>query len=92
LSSKLHALGFKASRADISLFFYHKHGVTVFMLVYVDDMIVVSSSSAAVTALLHDLRMDFALKDLGSLHYFLGIADSRTIYFGYFAACWHGGV
>ncbi|KAK1682449.1 hypothetical protein QYE76_043297 [Lolium multiflorum] len=74
LSSKLHALGFRASKADISLFFYHKHGVTIFMLVYVDDIIVVSSSSAAVTALLSDLRMDFALKDLGSLHYFLGIA------------------
>jgi histone deacetylase 1/2 len=45
----------------------------MFMLIYVDDIIVVSSSSAAVTALLTDLRMNFALKDLGSLHYFLGI-------------------
>jgi hypothetical protein len=47
--------------------------VVIFLLVYVDDIIVTNSSSAAVTALLHDLQGDFALKDLGSLHYFLGI-------------------
>lgn len=43
------------------------------MLVYVDDIIVASSSSQAVEALLKDLREDFALKDLGELSYFLGI-------------------
>ena len=43
------------------------------MLIYVDDIIVTSSSTKAVDALLQDLHMDFALKDLGSLHYFLGI-------------------
>lgn len=39
---------------------------------YVDDTIVVSSTPQAVDALLTDLRDDFPLKDLGSLHYFLG--------------------
>ena len=43
------------------------------MLVYVDDIIVASSSSRAVEALLTDLRTNFALKDLGNLNYFLGI-------------------
>jgi histone deacetylase 1/2 len=43
------------------------------MLIYVDDIIVVSSSQEATTTLLNDLRSDFALKDLGDLHYFLGI-------------------
>jgi len=31
----------------------------------------------AVTALLRDLRQDFALKDLGDLHYFLGIEVTK---------------
>ncbi|KAK1621013.1 hypothetical protein QYE76_026530 [Lolium multiflorum] len=48
-------------------------GVTIFMLIYVDDIVVASSSEKAVDALLHDLGLDFALKDLGELHYFLGI-------------------
>ena len=43
------------------------------MLIYVDDIIVASSSQDATNALLHDLRSKFALKDLGDLHFFLGI-------------------
>jgi histone deacetylase 1/2 len=46
--------------------------------VYVDDIIVASSSQEAVNALLSDLRLDFALKDLGDSHYFLGIEVKRN--------------
>jgi hypothetical protein len=60
------------------LFFYNKGDVTIFLLVYVDDIIVASSSQEAVSALLQDLRAEFALKDLGPLHYFLGI-EVKTI-------------
>lgn len=50
----------------------------MFLLVYVDDIIVASSSQGAVTTLLKDLATEFALKDLGDLHYFLGIEVSKT--------------
>jgi hypothetical protein len=50
----------------------------MFLLVYVNNIIVASSSLAVVAALLHDLNDDFALKDLGSLHYFLEIKVRRT--------------
>lgn len=50
----------------------------MFVLVYVDDIIVASSSSQATDALLKDLQAEFALKDLGDLHYFLGIEVKRT--------------
>jgi histone deacetylase 1/2 len=73
LSSKLCQLGFKASKADTSLFYYQKGSVVVFVLIYVDDIIVASSTQEATTRLLQDLRKEFALKDLGKLHYFLGI-------------------
>jgi histone deacetylase 1/2 len=43
------------------------------MLIYVDDIIVTGSSQEAIDALLRDLKQDFSLKDLGDLHYFLGI-------------------
>jgi histone deacetylase 1/2 len=45
----------------------------MFLLIYDDDIIVTSSSDSAISALLHHLSSDFALKDLGDLHYFLGI-------------------
>jgi hypothetical protein len=47
------------------------------VLVYVDDTIVASSSPQAIDALLVDLQKDFALKDLGPLHFFLGIEVKR---------------
>jgi hypothetical protein len=42
----------------------------MFMLIYVDDIIVVSSNNDVVTTLLQNLQKDFALKDLRDLHYF----------------------
>lgn len=38
----------------------------MFILIYVDDIIGASSTQGAVSALLQDLKEDFALKDLGS--------------------------
>jgi histone deacetylase 1/2 len=66
LSSKLLSLGFHASKADTSLFYFNKGGVTVFVLIYVDDIIVASSTQQATEGLLRNLKKDFALKDLGS--------------------------
>ena len=50
----------------------------MFVLIYVDDIIVASSSQNATNALLRDLGSEFALKDLGDLHFFLGIEVKKT--------------
>jgi histone deacetylase 1/2 len=78
LSTKLIELGFKASKADTSLFYFNSGSVIVFVLVYVDDIIVVSSTPNATTGLLKNLMKDFALKDLGELHYFLGMEVNKV--------------
>jgi len=78
LSEKLLQLGFKASKADTSLFYFSKGVITIFVLVYVDDIIVASSTEQAASALLSDLKGEFALKDLGELHYFLGIEVTKV--------------
>jgi hypothetical protein len=78
LSSKLQQIGFKSSKADTSLFIYHKKGVSIYLLIYVDDIIMASSNSAAADALLQELREEFALKDLGELSYFLGIEVNKV--------------
>jgi hypothetical protein len=78
LSDKLQSLGFVSSKADISLFYYSKGLVTIFLHVYVDDIIVASSTASVVSDLLSALQNDFALKDLSSLHYFLGIEVKQT--------------
>lgn len=50
----------------------------MFVLVYVDDIIVASSMDKATTTLLQDLKGEFALKDLGDLHYFLKIEVNKV--------------
>jgi histone deacetylase 1/2 len=77
LSAKLQEFGFIPSKGDTSLFLYNKSGVTIFVLVYVDDIIVTSSSNDAISVLLKSLTAHFAIKDLGDLHYFLGIEVRR---------------
>jgi hypothetical protein len=49
----------------------------MYVLVYVDDIIVTSSKVQVVPVLLKKLG-DFALKDLGNLHYFLGIEVKKV--------------
>lgn len=61
------------STADTSLFILQRPEVTMYILVYVDDIILVSSSVTAADRLMSSLGADFAVKDLGRLHYFLGL-------------------
>jgi hypothetical protein len=79
LSAKLISLGFHASKADVSLFFYNKGDIIIFVLVFVDDIIMVSSSEKEIAALLKDLQDEFVLNDLGELHYFVGIEVTRFL-------------
>lgn len=73
LSSALLAQGFKASCYDPSLFILASNGATLIVLIYVDDIIVTGSSLELVHAFIDSLQHKFALKDLGRLHFFLGI-------------------
>jgi hypothetical protein len=52
----------------VSLFMKIDGGVVIYVLVYVDDIIVIGFSSIAVAALLHGLNQ-FVLKDLGDLRF-----------------------
>ncbi len=73
LSNRLLALGFHGSKSDSSLFIYRTGQIPIYVLIYVDDIIITSSSSVAIDNLLSSLQADFAVKDLGSLKFFLGV-------------------
>lgn len=55
------------------MFVYSHKGVTLYALVYVDDIIITGSSSKLIADLITKLNRTFALKELGAPDYFLGI-------------------
>lgn len=50
----------------------------MFLLVYVDDIVITGSSTDDIQTLINQLNTEFSLKDLGYLHYFLGIEVIKT--------------
>lgn len=65
--------GFICSVKDPSLFIYH-HGTTIiFLLLYVDDMVLTGNDPDVLKKLLSSLSSEFRMKDMGPLSYFLGI-------------------
>ena len=66
-------IGFVNSQANTSLFIYHANGHITYLLLYLDDIILTGSSSPQLQKFINKFRVHFAMKDLGLLHYFLGI-------------------
>lgn len=67
------SVGFIQSIVDSSLFIY-RHGMhQIFFLLYVDDIVVTSSSDQFLHTFIERLGQEFDIKDLGPLHYFLGL-------------------
>ncbi|KAK9137599.1 hypothetical protein Sjap_008193 [Stephania japonica] len=71
------SVGFTNSRCDNSLFVYSKGSSMTYILLYVDDIILTASSHALRCSIMDLLSSEFAMKDLGPLNYFLGIAVTR---------------
>ena len=78
LSTTLFHLGFKPTKSDTSLFVKYTPTSSLFVLVYVDDILITGSSDTEISSLISNLHSFFPLKDLGPLHHFLGIQISYT--------------
>ena len=60
------------------MFVLTTHFDILIVLIYVDYLIVTCSNFSLITQLISSLHKEFTLKDLGPLHYFLGIEALRT--------------
>lgn len=78
LRNYLVSVGFKNSIADTSLFILKNGNNFVYMLIYVDDILVTGSDSGLIQATLTALATRFSVKDHEELSYFLGIEAKRV--------------
>jgi Reverse transcriptase (RNA-dependent DNA polymerase) len=76
-ASYLVSLGFVEAKSDTSLFILRRGVDTVYLLLYVDDIILTASSPGLLQRTIASLQCEFAMKDLGPLHHFLGVAVER---------------
>ncbi|KAJ0587122.1 putative RNA-directed DNA polymerase [Helianthus annuus] len=82
LTSVLIKNGYVQSKCDHSLFMMSKSEITVFLLVYVDDIVITGNSEVEIKRIKHILHETFRIKDLGILKYFLGIEvlyENKTV-------------
>ncbi|GJX97569.1 ribonuclease H-like domain-containing protein [Tanacetum coccineum] len=61
------------NKTDSSLFIFHKVQDTAYLLLYVDDIILTSSSTSLLQRIMSLLHAEFAMTDHGLLNYFLGL-------------------
>ncbi|XP_021309205.1 uncharacterized protein LOC110432736 [Sorghum bicolor] len=66
-------LGFVEAKSDTSLFIYHHGAETAYLLLYVDDIVLTASTESLLRRIIASLQQEFAMKDLGTLHHFLGV-------------------
>ncbi|KAM1277315.1 hypothetical protein ACFX13_030432 [Malus domestica] len=77
-SNHLEHLGFVASQADSSLFVYCHGLIRIYLLIYVDDILITGNNIQCINTLIKDMGSVFSMKDLGPLHYFLGMEVHRS--------------
>ena len=71
--------GMIRNTADHSVFYHHTStGQCIYLIVYVDDIIITSSDHNGIQKLKQHLFNHFQTKDLGKLKYFLGIKVAQS--------------
>ena len=66
-------IGFTQSNADLCLYLKHTTEGMLFLIIWVDDIVILSNNINMVNAFKTQISKEYTVKDLGSLKYFLGI-------------------
>ena len=78
LKEELELMGFTASDADPGLYIAHHKDGSIYILVYVDDILIAAKDMASVNSIKKRLTTTFDVRDLGEAKYFLGISLDRN--------------
>jgi hypothetical protein len=69
---------FCSSKSDPLLFVLHRGNSTTYLLLCIDDIILTDSHTSLLSTIIHQLRSEFAMTDLGPLAHFLVILVQCT--------------
>jgi hypothetical protein len=79
LTEHLLKLNFKDFNLDDATLFAKKVGETVvYLVVYVDDMLITRNNESYIASIKKELKKGFEMTNLGHLHYYLGIAVTHN--------------
>jgi hypothetical protein len=78
INKSLVSKGFKRSHADPSLYIKQTRRYILIVLIYVDDLILLSSDKEKMSELKASLEEEYNMSDLGELHFFLGVHIERN--------------
>jgi transposase InsO family protein len=77
LKAELAKMGFAPSEADPALFIRKQEGGNIYLLVYVDDILVAGKRLDDVTQVKKEICATFEARDMGEAHFFLGLEITR---------------
>lgn len=60
------------------LFFYISGNIKIYMIIYVDDIIIIGTHPHVINYFIGQMQQEFPVKDLSPLSYFLGIQVTRS--------------
>lgn len=72
--------GFRCRKSDASLFFFHKGTRRAYLLLYVDDTVLMASDNIFPQQIITKLQTEFPMSDSGKLHYFIGVKANFNKY------------
>ncbi|CAL2263055.1 unnamed protein product [Prunus armeniaca] len=70
--------GYCQSHSDHTLFVKRRQNKVTTLIIYVDDMIITGNDADEMSKLQGNLTVEFEMKDLGDLKYFLGVEVARS--------------
>ena len=77
LHSTLESLAFTRLKSDPSVYVYARDGVCLIIPIFIDNITIAATSTAAIYQTVQDLQKHFKLRDLGPSSYLLGIEITR---------------
>jgi hypothetical protein len=79
ITQELCKISFETSNADYLLFVRKTRLGPICILLYIDDLIITGADLNKINRVKHELAASLDMKDLGDLHYFLGIEVIRSL-------------